>query len=373
MKFFSQENIIECLGGKYSIRTSNDIFAGGAKSVVVKDGKVRFVRYTEFNTDEKFDNDKETIRLVHSKYKEQINTLIETSNNMPDQMESAYWRNYIGYGFSHFGMYEQAVIEYEKVIRSAPSNGIAQNYLGRVLFKLGKTEDAIKLFHKAVKTKPEYADFHRDLAVAYLKLGKSDDAYDSICKALIINPYYADAYYLRAISVLVGLGNPRMYNRFDDLSIRIISDIKQAISLNPYIRVGSVEMVQEYILQGHYAEALKVLKKAPLDNWFYDFNYHKLKMYLYFSSSMDDSNTKDIISYVSYLEGKLIENPVYADIHYELGLANRILSNYYNKKAIEHFKNALIVNPEFVDARENLVNLEKLEMGTEHLLETIFK
>ncbi|MCX5859481.1 MAG: tetratricopeptide repeat protein, partial [Proteobacteria bacterium] len=74
------------------------------------------------------------------------------------------------------GDWNQAVIEFEKVVKNTPNSETALSYLGQAYYQLGEDEKAVRIFQQLLSRFPNRSDFYLNLGLALLKLGKDESA-----------------------------------------------------------------------------------------------------------------------------------------------------------------------------------------------------
>jgi Tfp pilus assembly protein PilF len=91
------------------------------------------------------------------------------------------------------GEFEQALVQYKKVLQRDELNVEAHNNLGMLYQGKGLYEDAMREFQRVLAIEPSYATAHLNLSAAYLKLGRADAAAVEARAALAIDPRQSDA------------------------------------------------------------------------------------------------------------------------------------------------------------------------------------
>ena len=120
------------------------------------------------------------------------------------------------------GKLEEAEALYREVLKTQPTNIIANNNLGVLLQGFNNPDEAISLYKKAIELKPDYADAHNNLGNILQQLNRFDEAETSCKKAIELKPDYAEAY--------CNLGKTlQQLNRFDEAE----KNCKKAIELKP--------------------------------------------------------------------------------------------------------------------------------------------
>jgi tetratricopeptide (TPR) repeat protein len=88
--------------------------------------------------------------------------------------------------------YDEAVTEYNQVLRIQAWNAFAHNNLAMVLLWQGKIDDALDHFREAVKLQPKYANAHYQLALILKQKGLTEEANRHYQDAVRINPVFKD-------------------------------------------------------------------------------------------------------------------------------------------------------------------------------------
>ncbi len=99
----------------------------------------------------------------------------------------------LGTYFLKEGRVDDAIGQYEQVLRLRPDFTEAHNNLGIALAQTGKIEEAIPHFEQALRINPDYAKAHYNLAAALEQVGRVPAAIAQYEQALRINPDYSDA------------------------------------------------------------------------------------------------------------------------------------------------------------------------------------
>jgi cytochrome c-type biogenesis protein CcmH/NrfG len=64
------------------------------------------------------------------------------------------------------GRTDEAISQFQNILRTNPYSAKAHNYLGIVLVNQGRTDDAISQFQEAIRLKPDLVDARKNLARA---------------------------------------------------------------------------------------------------------------------------------------------------------------------------------------------------------------
>jgi Flp pilus assembly protein TadD len=91
------------------------------------------------------------------------------------------------------GEFEQAIVEYEAVLKIEPDNTSALTNLGVVYYNTGQLELAIEQYDKALEIAPEDADIHSNLAAAHVQLNQLEEALSEYQLAAELDPDLPEA------------------------------------------------------------------------------------------------------------------------------------------------------------------------------------
>ncbi|MCG8607199.1 tetratricopeptide repeat protein, partial [bacterium] len=246
--------------------------------------------------------------------------------------------------------------------------------LGRTLIVEDSLAEAVEVLSRGEQQAPNFADIQNYLGLAHLYKQEFRDASDHLQRAVKLNPNYIGAYYHLG---LAWIGESLNGNGRDQISPE---NEKRAMD---YLTIASERMtdrqfpnyqnVMQAVYRKSYKEALdEFLKGNPkdslgqllsLENEFY------LK-FMYGGKGKDETFIND---YVQRLEANIEEYPNYADLRNNLGVANLIQCRNLFLKALEEFRLALKINPNFSKADRNLKLAENDGKGFLILLRAILK
>jgi tetratricopeptide (TPR) repeat protein len=137
-----------------------------------------------------------TVLYFARRYDEAIQTFDAILKLSPDDQASLIYR---AYSYSGKGMYQEAVADYQRIIKADPSTSAStQCFLGYALAQLGKKSEAQAILEK-LKTTKEYVS-PAEFAILYVGLGDKEGAIALLEKAyaahdlqmqyLKIDPHY---------------------------------------------------------------------------------------------------------------------------------------------------------------------------------------
>jgi len=214
--------------------------------------------------------------------------------------------NDLGYFYYHNGFTDAAIQAFRDSIRVKYDQPKAHCNLGAAYSLKGLDNEAIEELNIATRLRNEYPEAHNNLGILYKRKGMLDEAVGEYVEALKTNPYYADAH-CNLGSALIDQG------RLDEA----LSELEKAVKIRRNFALA------------HYNIAVVYFKKGQIND-----AYNKL------------------------LEANQLD-PKNADVHISLGVL--YLNHFHdNKKALEHIREALRINPKHRQAEEMKKVINKL-------------
>jgi pentatricopeptide repeat protein len=204
-----------------------------------------------------------------------------------------------GLALMHRGRFDEAVRQFQEVIRMRPGYASTHNILADALARNGQIDEAIRRYQEAIRVAPDYAEPHYNLGNVLSRLGQIDEAIRQYQEAIHLKPDFAEAY--NNLGIALG-GKGQM-----DEALR---QFQEATRRKP-----------------HYAEA-----------------HYNLGLAL----ASKGQTEKAILRFEAALKVK----PDYAEAHNQLGQAR--LRKGQTDEAIRQFQEALRLKPDYAEARKNL-------------------
>ncbi len=254
-------------------------------------------------------------------------------------------------------------------VKKSPVSWGAYNNLGLAAFGMGKAEEAKAYLLKALEsvelrydTKQNKAMLYNNLANVYLSEGDLSLAEKTLLKSLDLNPESAEAHI--NLGVIYG-----KRNYFD----KEIAEYKKALSISPASFLAYRNLGVVYMLVGKKQDSIDALKQALSVNPDCLGCYSILESAYEISGRFNDA----IGTYNTLIETKIKRGKGFgvdlslAKDYYNLGI---LLGKLGDIRAIEAFKNALKIDPEFAAVHNNLaisyanLNPPNPELAKKHAL-----
>jgi tetratricopeptide (TPR) repeat protein len=279
---------------------------------------------------------------------------------------------YLGQALLYKKMYDEAMKLFVRAAELDPDYHQAWAHLGIVQFRLGRWQNASASFSKCVELRPDYADYRNRLGEAYLALDSCKRAVIEFEEAIQKNVYYGDAY--------LNLGLAYILNAIRREDFKLFSTQAE----NTEEMLNKAEMIMPDVVDRTYLEGKKYLEKGDLDKAFQRFlacrEKRKEQKWREFSNShmrfmlgAKRVNERLLTRRIKSLKDAISVSPHYADLHHELAIAYTLLGSFLHTKAVEEYRKALSINPDFDRAKRNLKLAENEIIGFEVLVRAIMK
>jgi len=307
----------------------------------------------------------------------------------------------LGVAQKNHNLVDEAYQNFLRALKLKPDYDDAHYNLGIILADQGKPEEAVRHYLKAIEIKPTYAKAHNNLGVAYLNLDNADQAAEHLLIALRLDPDFVESYnnlglarfkqgnvnaaienYNKALQLdsnmaeahfnlgvaLVGLGkneqgiyhiqkaleiDPDHAGAHNNLGGHLLSQGKldealkhltRALSINPDLAEAHNNAGIIQIQQGNLDAAIKHFQDAVRIKPDFRLADNNLKRALAIrdNSGMEAENIQNAIK----------NKPDDPQLHYKMG--NYYLGQRELTPAIAEFEKALMLQPNFVAAQNNL-------------------
>lgn len=325
----------------------------------------RAVDYDPDLTDEKL---MELVKRHHEERVVSLQELMKISAKLeskPD-VDSNYK---LGLVFLNSGLAKETIGEFKRALALDPENVPILNHLGLALLLEDKVSDALQVYERTVALKANYPDVHNNYGLALLRAERYEQALQEFEQALSLNNRYAEAHFNLALclaSQAAPAGRLAPAGRE-----QLTAHLNQAAQLNPLFNNEYFKVAQNYLSKEQYTEARQALlesKTAVMSDAGSEV-YHEFYLRLKYGEEGVDRKATE--HYIAKLEEILEKHPNYVDIHNDLGVAYLIQCRFLFNRAINEFKRALAINPNYSQAKKNLKLSENEGKGFLILLRAI--
>ncbi len=300
--------------------------------------------------------------------------------------------------FYNLNMWENAQEIYSGILEKNPGFADVHYHLGLCFLSQGKTKQAAESFSSALEINPDYIDARLKLGVTLICLKQFDDALNHLDTILQKHPGYADVYYFIGI----------IKDKFDDKK-QALAFFNQALEISPGYKNALVKQILTSYQLGETRTAEKKLTKALADNpndkrliaiqknlpiflsdphtpalmkdesIFKELRneFHEdldilpsfseiIKMFSSSRLTRDDPGIPNFL--IPFIREQIKTTPHYPDLHNSLGQQLWLLNKLDD--AENAFVRALELNPDYIDARINLMKTlfsnKKLDTALDH-------
>ncbi len=175
---------------------------------------------------------------------------------LPNMDRSQYLNYYLAYSkrglaLAESGRLEEAVMDYEQVLRDRPDFAPLRVYTGILYYRLGRYNEAIQEFQTAVTLDPADGEAHRDLGIMYYNQGRNMAALQEFSTAIQLQPDSIEGHF--------GLGNV-LYLEGDFGAA--IEHYQKVLDLAPDFIKARNNLGSAYLRTGRRDEAISEFRSA---------------------------------------------------------------------------------------------------------------
>ena len=318
---------------------------------------------------------KETVNKLHQEMIEEIEILYYISDKVRT-IRHAVSNNKLGLVFFKKNLFDDAIREFQKALEIDPNFVEVYLNLGRAYLKKNMLQQARNIFLEGLNKNQNYTDLHNELGYTYFLQKNFKEAVNELNKALELNPDFIDAQLNLSILYLKSI----LENVMDNTLPSKIERLNKTKSLLINIREKSQHFKAEYINsslelieENKYEDALGSLERAKENPVKYMDTDIENEFYLKFMFGGKGKDDQYIRQYTEELQKIIEKYPEYPDLRNNLGIAYLIQCRNLFLNALEEFRNALKINPNYKKAQKNLKLAENDGKGFLILLRAILK
>lgn len=283
-------------------------------------------------------------------YKQSLDLITQALNIEP---YSSTFHNSMGNVLWYLEEYAQAISHYEVSIKLQPNAPVAHNNLGNLYAKREEFEQAIHHYRSAIALKPDYADAYYNLAIVLIKMEQKEEAIENLKKALQHHTDFIEAHGQLALLL-------QQKEHFEEA----MEHYQKRLQLEPthtesYVNIGAI-----LVKQGELIKAIDYFNKALESNPdSTEAHYNLGSTYL----SMQKADE----ALMHYL--RVVNQKPDADTYFNIAVIYMYKERHFD--AIDYFKSALSINPNFLDAHINLgatyLKIANYELAIHHYQEAL--
>ncbi len=284
----------------------------------------------------------------------------------------------LGTLFLEKGFFDEAIETFSALLELDPGYEHIHYDLGRTWYRKGELGNALAELRLAAEKQPTYPDLHYLLAAILHKQGEHQEAAASCRQALALNPDYVNAHLLLGLilaeSTLHAPSHPELpppIERIKESKQHLLYAMDLVI---PEQRQHLARGLECLDLREHLEEGLGEIEKAiepPV------LTHRSViadsEFYLKFMFADLERDNRTLESYIKTLEKASAQHPGYADLHQSIGTAYLLRGWHSFARAVEAYRQAVHINPDYQKAQKNLKLLENDGRGFLILLRAILK
>ncbi len=318
---------------------------------------------------------KQRVETFHHQTVEDLEMLFFIADKVR-QVKHAVSCNKLGLVFLRRGFYREAIQFFQLALQADPKLADVFNNLGRALLKDGQLDKAEEFLRKGLELESGYADLYLHLGVVYYRRDNFLEALQNLMRALEINPTYFDAHYYLGQTLLRSYLAEFQHEAFPALASRpkrALEHLDRAANLYRPMANDAFQQGKTAFEAEDFESAAKYFEKAYKEaSAKMDLTFDH-EFYLKFMYGGKGKDNQFIGGYVEQLQAALRDYPEYPDLHNNLGIAYLIMCRNLFLKALDEFRQALRINPNFKKAEKNLKLAENDGKGFLILLRALLK
>ncbi len=365
--------------GKRKLQVQTEKEGGMRKAVatVLESGRVVDAREYRFDKSTGGEQIEQEVRQFHDMVVADLELLHSTIANVQAAANpDSYAR--LGTLLLEKGFIDEAIETFQKLLTMDGEYENGHYWLGKAFYKKGEPDQALKNLDKATSLTPEYPDVLLWTGRVYREKKDFTQAIQSIRSALELNPDYHEALFTLGL-VLIESAQQDPKNAELSAPIERIKEARgcllRAAGLSGDYERKAIDLVVELLEDlDQWEQAIQELQKMEnvklsdsrsivMDGEFY----------LRFMFADLHKEHKSLDNYIRLLERSVSQHPDYPDVRTSLGTAFLIRCWHYFGKALEEYREAVKINPDFNKAKKNLRLLENDGRGFLMLLRAILK
>ena len=279
----------------------------------------------------------------------------------------------LGRQFLRWSLLDEAIEELTLALQYDPKAGDAYCLLGKAYTARGSFREAVETLKTGCRAFENYADLWQQLGRAYLEEKQIKEAAGAIQKALKLNRGYDEAHISMAVCYLHRLaGKKGKPAPEDNISRARIKEHLNRAAASIRFQTHDFEEAVRTFHKGDSPAALSILEDVlrhlppMIDLDFMDYFYLN---YMY----GEGRQPKDIQIFIEKLELLSKRYPRFPDLRNHLGIGYLLQCRTLFQKALQQFRSAAEIDPQYERVRKNLKLTENDSKGLLILLRALLK
>ena len=303
---------------------------------------------------------------------EQLYVIADKVTSIKHELSS----NKMGLVFLKYHLYDDAIECFKQAVEIKPDFSQALNNLGKTYLRMGRYSEALHVFRQGGKAEERYADLNKYIGDVHYALNQYELAVKAYDEALKINPDYELAHLAMGrvqVAFLVQMSSEFTNRQREALQDKAHHSLVNAAELMPPFNIGSFDLILAKLKAEEYRDVLNLIQKVHDENSDSYKEEIESEFYLKFMFGGKGKDEAFISRYATKLTEMIQVSPEFADLHNNLGITYLIQCRNLFLKALDEFRQAIKVNPDFNTAKRNLRLAENDGKGFLILLRALMK
>lgn len=357
---------------KYLLQTSTNGFARKIISTVFKDGELVTSADFIYNGEASEAEIRQFAEQLHQRKKAEFQLLF---NLLSKFRQSANFKviELIGQTLLRKNFLPEAIQLFQQFLVKHKQAASIHYFLGQAYLEAKQPEAAVDCLRNAVTFQPGYADYRNKLGLALLAINECNLALEEFKVAISRNIYYAEAHFHSALAYIKNSIVRDDYALSVNMEEKTLKALEMATRLNPAYKRAEYLEAMDLFTQTNYQDAYKLFSSIPGLVAKPDPRELIHNFYLHLLSGEDTIDIIYLWDYIKELRNLIRNQPNYADLYNDLGIAYTIMGTYFLKEATQIFNEAIQLNPEFQKVRKNRKLLKYENRGLDYLVDSLLE
>ncbi|MEJ2542919.1 MAG: tetratricopeptide repeat protein [Calditrichaceae bacterium] len=382
MEGFGCQDTIQIGDRNFRIHTGCDTNKNKALAEVFEDGNFLFNITKSYqirqNEDQPIDETylKNAVYKLHQQLLDEVTLLFQINEKIGKlNLYLAHLR--LGRVFMAKGFYQEAIINFKRVIQLSPNFSQAYKLLGTAYVKMNEYKNALRIFSTVLEKESEYPDILNARGVLYIHMGNYEAAKNDLQKAIKLNPDLLECNFNMGVLLFLSTIAESPNEENFVLPARIIRSIKELKNLDHYNDVNwkvEFEETLDRIENGSKNEVIQALYNLQIKMiGSSDLNVEMDLFFLRFLYGGKELSRKDINMYERIIRTGSKNYEGFADYWNDLAIMHLIQCRDSFVKAIDDFETSIKINPKYDESNDALELIKRGKKGFLILLRAVLK